>query len=138
MRKRLEAINQPLLEYDPNYKVKRGYELSVKEATEDISQELGRVASVSDSDKHRMSDLVRKAAKLWLEVGRQRCRIFLIMSNSGARPLRSGAASIGRDGAQEQVVRPELRRMGNAQGERLERDELVVDCKGVFSSFYAG
>ena len=104
---------------------------------EDVSQELGKVASVGGSDKQRMSDLVRKAAKLWLEVGQQRCRIFLLMSNSGEKPSRSGQASLDRDGTQELVAVPELRRMGNAQGERLERDELVSDCKGKFNVFYA-
>jgi len=113
--------------------VKQGYELSVKETTEDISQELAKVASVSSSDKQRMSDLVRKAARLWLEVGQQRCRMFLLMSYSSKEPSRSGPDSLDRDGTQELVVVPELRRMGNAQGEWLEKDELVLDCKGKFS-----
>ncbi|KAH0538334.1 hypothetical protein FGG08_005069 [Glutinoglossum americanum] len=60
----LEVISQPLMEWDLNYNMKRSYELSVKEAIEDVSQELGRVTPVSDSDKQKMGDLVRKAAKL--------------------------------------------------------------------------
>ena len=137
MKKCLEAISQPLLEWESNYNLKQGYELSLKEVIEDVSQELEKVASVSSSDKQRMSDLVRKAAKLWLEVGQQRYRIFLLMSDSGAKPSRSGHASLDSDGSQDLVAMPELRRMGNAQGERLERDELVSDCKGRFSVFYA-
>jgi hypothetical protein len=136
MKKCLEATSQPLMDWEDNYNVKQGYESSVKETTEDISRELARVASVSSSDKQRMSDLVRKAARLWLEVGQQRCRMFLLMSNSSKEPSRSGPASLDRDRTQELVVVPELRRMGNAQGERLEKDELVLDCKGKFSVFY--
>jgi len=78
-------------------------------------------------------DLVRKAAKLWLEFGQQRCRIYLLMSKSGSQPSRSGQAFVGTDGKQELVVGPEVRRMGNVQGERLEKDELLPDCKGKFS-----
>ncbi|KAI9768394.1 MAG: hypothetical protein M1839_004131 [Geoglossum umbratile] len=136
VKKCLKAISQPLPESDLNRRVKRDYESSVKEAAEDISQELGRVAPVGSSDKQRMVELVRKAAKLWLRVGQENYRAFLLMSNSGARPSRSGQAFIGPNGAQEQVVVPELRRMGNAQGERLREDALVPDCKGKFSVFY--
>ena len=100
---------------------------------EDVSHELARVASMDVNDKQRMVDLVRKAVKLWLEVGRQRYRIFLLMSQTGSMPLRSGQAFVHAHGQQELVVDPEVRRMGNAQGERLEKDELVPECKGKFS-----
>jgi hypothetical protein len=85
-----------------------------------------------------MGNLVRKAAKLWLKAGQQRCRLFLLMSDSGKEPLRSGQASLDRDGKQELVVIPELRRIGNEQGERLDKNELVSDCKGRFSVFRVG
>ncbi|KAI9773910.1 MAG: hypothetical protein M1840_006136 [Geoglossum simile] len=138
MKEAYEAVSQPLQKWDPGYGVKQGYELSMKEIIEDISRELGRVAFVDEKDNPRISDLARKAAKLWLEVGQQRCRIFLLMSSSGEKPLRSDKSSLDRDRAQELVVVPELRRMGNAQGERLEKDELVSGCKGEFSVFSAG
>jgi hypothetical protein len=130
----LDAINWPLPDSsEPDYNLKQSYEQCLNDATEDVSQELGRVSSMGHNDKQRISDLVRKAAKLWLEIGRQRYRIFLLMSQSGAKPSRSGQAFVNRDGTQELVADPELRRMGNVQGERLEKDELVPDCKGKFS-----
>ena len=134
----LDAISQPLLDWESNYNLKRGYELCLKEVMDDISQELGKVAPVNGDYKQRMSDIVKKAAKLWLEVGQQRYRIFLLMSNLGGKPLRSGQPSLDRDGTQELVDVPELRRMGNAQGERLDKDELVSDCKGKFRVFSVG
>jgi hypothetical protein len=102
-----------------------------------MSQELGKVATVSDSEKQRMSQLVKKAASLWLEVGQQRCRMSLLMSDSGEDPVRSRHTALDSDGSLSLVVVPELRRRGNAQGERLKIDELVMDCKGKFSVFYA-
>jgi hypothetical protein len=137
MKKCLEAISQSRPESESNYNLKHSYESSLKKVIDDVSRELERVASVSSSDKQRMSEFVRKAAKLWLEVGQQRYRIFLVMSDMGEKPSRSGPASLNSDGTQDLVTTPEVRRIGNAQGERLERDELVADCKGIFSVFSA-
>jgi hypothetical protein len=126
----LKAINQPLVNSD---KLKQSHEQCLNDAVEDVSQELTRVASMGDSDEQRMMDFVRKAAKLWLEVGQQPYRIFLLMSKIGTTPSRSGQAFVDAHGEQELVVGPEVRRMGNMQGERLEKDELVPDCEGTFS-----
>jgi len=134
----LKAINQPLLDSEPNCNLKQSYEQCLDDIMEDISHELGRVASMGDPDKQRMIDFVRKASKLWLEIGQQRYRIFMLMSNSGSKPSRSGQAFVGTDGMQELVTGPELRRLGDAQGERFENDELVPDCKGKFSVLYSG
>ena len=134
----LEAISQPLVKWEAGYKLRKGYESSLEEIMDDISQELDRVTSVDSSNQQKMSDIVRKAAKLWLDIGQQRYRIFLLMSKSGEKPSRSGQASLDKDGKQELVAEPELRRMGNAQGERLERDELVSNCKGKFDVFRSG
>ena len=120
---------------DANYNVKRGYESSLTETTDDILKELGRVASITDIDKQNFNNLVRRAARFWLEVGQQRYRVFLLMSDSGTEPSRSGEIAVGKDGTQKLIVVPELRRIGSAQGDRLENDELVADCKGVFGVF---
>jgi hypothetical protein len=131
----VEATSQPLREWD--YKVKREYESCLKEVTDEMVLELGRVGKVNDSEEKRMSELVKKTARLWLEVGQQRCRMFLLMSDSGDDPVRSSRAALDRDNTLSLVVVPELRRRGNAQGERLDTDELVMDCKGTFSVFHA-
>ena len=134
----LKAINQPLPGSQPDYNLKQSYEQCLNDTTDDVFHEFERVASMDVNDKQRIIDLVRKAAQLWLEVGQQRYRIFLLMSKSGAKPSRSGQAFVDTHREQELVVIPEVRKMGNAQGERLEKDELVSGCKGNFSVLYAG
>ncbi|KAH0556730.1 hypothetical protein GP486_005485 [Trichoglossum hirsutum] len=131
----LDATSQLLKEGDANYNVKRDYDQSVRDTIDDMLQELERIASVGDVDKQNLRNLVRRAAKFWLEVGQQRYRLFLIMSDSGREPSRSGQTAVDRDGTQKLVVVPELRRIGSGQGTGLENDELVADCKGVFSVF---
>jgi hypothetical protein len=135
MKECVEAITEPGMDGKANHNVKQGYGLTLKEITDALSRELARVALIDRSDKQRLRLLVTKAAQLWLEVGQQRCRMFLLMSNSGHEPAESGPTSLGRDGRMELVVVPELRRMGNVQGDRLDEDELVSDCKGEFSMF---
>src|SRR5436190_20365217 len=133
MKNCLEAISQPRVSWETGYDLKRSFESSLEKIMDDISQELNNIISMDSKGKNTMSDFVRKAAKLWLDVGQQRYRIFLLMSQSGEKPSRSG--QLNKDGKQELVAEPELRRMGNAQGERLERDELVSNCKGKFDVF---
>lgn len=133
----VEAMKEILSPSDPKYNIKRDHEASLTEAVEEISLELGKVTKITDSDKQRLRDLVKKAAELWIEVGKQRCRMFLVMSDSGQAPIRSGDSAINSDGSIRLVVIPELRRTGNSLGEKLDRDELVMDCKGKFSVFCA-
>ncbi|KAI9773764.1 MAG: hypothetical protein M1839_001996 [Geoglossum umbratile] len=131
-----DATSQLLEEGDANYNVKRDYELSVKEAIDDMLRELGRVTSLSNVDEQNFRNLVRNAAEFWLKVGQQRYRLFLVMSDSGGEPLPSGRIAADNDGTQKLVVTPELRRIGSGQGTGLGNDdELVADCKGVFSVF---
>jgi len=135
MKRLVAAIKQPYMEGVPNQKVKRDHELTIKETIDEISKELREVAPISADEKQRLSVLVKKAAKMWLEVGQQRCRMFLLMSDLGKEPKRSRAAARSQDSTLGLVVVPELRRFGNANGERLEKDELVAGCKGKFSIF---
>jgi hypothetical protein len=133
----VEATKQSPTDSEP---IKEGYESNLKEATDELFNELEKVAAVSDIenqgiDKQRVNELVRNAANLWLEVGQQRFRAKLVMSESGERPVRSRLAALSPSGTLNLVVFPELRRLGNAQGEQLERQELVMGCKGTFSMF---
>lgn len=134
MKRCFEATNQTPGEKD--YNIKMEYEASLQATTEEISGELEKVAGVQPGEKQRMATLVKKAAKLWLEVGQQRYRMFLLMSDTGDEPARSDPAALGKDHSMSLVVIPELRRIGNAHGERLEMSELVMGCKGKFSVFH--
>jgi len=73
MKKCVEATSKPQMEWD--HKLKREFDSCLNETTEEMSQELGNFATISDSEKQRMAQLVKKAARLWLEVGQQRCRM---------------------------------------------------------------
>jgi hypothetical protein len=121
---------------DKGYSIKQDYELSLENATGEITRELANVATANDSEnQRRIGILVKNAAKLWLEVGQQRYRVFLLMSDSGRYPARSRSKYLESDGTLGLIVVPGLRRLGNVQGERLDKDEMVLDCKGDFFIF---
>jgi hypothetical protein len=137
MVKCVEAIKQHPMNSEP---IKEGYESTLKEVTDELFHELERVAAVSDIenqgiDKQRVNELVRNAANLWLEVGQQRFRAKLVMSGTGEKPVQSRQTALSPSGTLNLVVFPELRRLGNAQGEQLENEELVMGCKGTFNVF---
>ncbi|KAG4439729.1 hypothetical protein IFR05_004807 [Cadophora sp. M221] len=137
MKNCVEATSQASGGPDPRNMLRRGYEQSVTDTAKDLCDELGRVSTISPSEKQRMADLVRKAAKLWMEIGQQRYRMFILMSETNLEATRSRPKSVNREGKLSLVVIPELRRMGNAQGEKLDKNELIMDCKGKFSIFSA-
>ncbi len=136
LRQCASAINQLLEPTHPYYKAKIGYDTTIQGARNDILRELGHFAPVTDDVKNDFEDVVKKAAAFWLEVGQQRYRLFLLFSPSGAEPVRSGQHVHMRDNnIQKLVLIPELRRRGNAQGDKLDSDEMVVKCRGDFREF---
>lgn len=91
---------------------------------------------MTDEIKNDFYDVVKKAAEFWLEVGQQRYRLFLVFSEGGAEPVRSGQFLETRAGSfQQLVIIPELRRRGNAQGDKLDSDDMVMKCNGDFREF---
>ncbi|KUJ18837.1 uncharacterized protein LY89DRAFT_732380 [Mollisia scopiformis] len=123
-----DATKRPEVDWDFN--LKRDYETYLEETSRELCQELEKVAMISNSQRGKVTRLVNEAAKLWVEVGLQRCRIFLLMSNRNVEPEKVSRTSF--DDHTGLVVQPELHRRGNVQGERLETDEVVMDCKGDF------
>lgn len=99
-----------------------------------MCQELEKITQVTSNDRQSMTELVKKAAKLWLEVGQQRYRLYVLMSESGKEPVRGSVPD--HDGALSIVVTPGLRRFGNSQGDRLDKEEIVMGCKGKFATEY--
>ncbi|KAH8685430.1 hypothetical protein BGZ60DRAFT_425926 [Tricladium varicosporioides] len=119
-----------LAEGDPSFSLQQNYYKALEDIRNDIMQELGKVSTEISCYEDQVETLLREAAKFWLEVGQQRCRMFLAMSESGTEPAQT---RLNHCGTLNLVVMPQLRRMGNAFGEQLDKDELVLE--GNFSVF---
>jgi hypothetical protein len=84
------------------------------------------------SDYQRLDEIAHKAARLWVEGGIQWYRIQVRMSPYEGDP-RSGSQGKGK--VQELVVIPELRRIGDSQGEDYDKNEVVSGCNGEFHQY---
>ncbi|KIW07010.1 uncharacterized protein PV09_01905 [Verruconis gallopava] len=104
--------------------LKRAFIQSIQRIEDEILQELNRVVEPSKSQQMSVKDIAHQAARLWLDIGVQRCRILITV------PLESRAASrmhdVGRP--RELVVHPGVQRFGNGQGEHLDTHDAVL-CK---------
>jgi hypothetical protein len=104
--------------------LKGAYIQNTQQIGDNIIRTLGRLVATTSSQQNAIKDMVRQAAKLWLDIGIQRCRILIIV------PQGSRGTSRRHDGQRlrEFVVQPEVQRFGNSQGENLDTQEVVI-CK---------
>ncbi len=138
MTKCVRAVSQPLKDWEPNswdFKIRQGYETTLEKAKDSILQELENVAPREEADSQKLTELVKKVADLWLEVGQQKYSMFLLMSASAEDAMTSKPEALEANRTLELVVRPAIHRIGTAEGERLDKEELVKDCEGSFSTF---
>jgi hypothetical protein len=86
---------------------------------------------VDNDTVQALEDLARKAAKMWLVFGTQRCRILVDMSHSNFQLSSSDRIKKVRESFLELVLVPELRRFGNSKGQDLDKEEKIAGCEGV-------
>jgi hypothetical protein len=101
----------------------------------ELSGILGAVSSVDDNVLADMTKLAEKAATLWLKFGSQLFRVLVVIPDHIRAPAQGGNGRMEQREPQELVLQPELRRIGNSSGEEFERDQIIADCRGVFTSF---
>jgi hypothetical protein len=128
MVKCVEAVKSPTLD---NQYIKDGYNSTVRDVTENLFAELQQVATIDDMKRHdidkiRVNEMMKMAAQFWLDVGLQRFRTKVIVSETGQPAVLSRQSNAGPNGNLNIVVLPELRRLGNAQGDQPEQEEIVM------------
>jgi hypothetical protein len=111
--------------------LRQAYESSLSNTVNELSRVVG---SVSSLDSHTLKDIntfTRKAARLWLEMGTQRCRLRVVIPDS----VRSAVQDTRRLKTAELVLMPGMLRIGNNEGASLDREEVVSGLKGEYRSF---
>jgi hypothetical protein len=89
---------------------------------EETFQAIEKVATLGLKERQVLNDLVRLAARLWLDICSQRCRILVVLPNSSGNVLK---ATKGGCPSLKLVVKPEIRRTGNSHGQDPTKEEIV-------------
>ncbi|KAF2823207.1 hypothetical protein CC86DRAFT_457643 [Ophiobolus disseminans] len=124
-----EALEKPISEYDPRYKLRKGTLQSLDHVRQEISQALSNVSSVDAATIRSVQSIAEKAVKMWVILGAQRCRLVVVSRGSKVITETSKAHS-GGDGFVELVVRPELKRIGDADGVLFDSETTITGCVG--------
>jgi len=80
-----------------------------------------------------LEDVAKKAAKMWLEFGTQRCRLLVVISRSNlelppSERIRKARVVVG-GSSLELVTLPGLQRLGNSDGQDLTEEQMVAGCE---------
>ena len=109
--------------------MKKGFKTSLTALTQELKSALEEVSNLDESSVQAAGSIIKKAAKMWLEFGMQRCRILVIVQGSN---LKSAEERIQR--AQEATLKlvgvPKLKRFGNSKGQDVHIEETVGGCDG--------
>jgi hypothetical protein len=128
-------LKKPVNDSDTKKKWKKSHDESLSAISNEIYKAVEAVSQVTTSDLQTVQDFVKLAAKFWLEVSSQKCRVLLVfpphIPNALVRDQKKVATVL------ELVVQPELRRIGNAQGQRLDMEHVIKGCEGDHTKFPA-
>lgn len=73
--------------------------------------------------------ITKKATKLWLDFGTQRCRVLLVFEGSNVETIEE-KIRLAKESTLELLVEPKLIRLGISKGYKLESSEVIGGCAG--------
>lgn len=128
-----EALAQSASDLDPRAKLKKNFKISLDNTRKKLSDAVAKVSGLDKGLLQSLDDIPKKAAKMWIEMGTQRCRIFVFMQGSNLTS-QSDRVKKAREDVLELVIIPQLWRFGNSKGQDLYKKELIKGCAGSISS----
>jgi hypothetical protein len=100
-----------------------------KSATMEIGEEFAKVAEVDKAMTAQIYSAVENAGKMWLQFGLQRCRLLIVLPNNLSKSQPANE--------KELVIKPEIRRIGDAGGSSLDLEEVIRNGQGESRTFRA-
>jgi len=130
-----DALQVQTSEYDPRTKLRKAYQENVQLVQKSLAEELARVADLDEKAMQTIKTIATNVSEAWVLFGTQRCRLFFLFEKLKVtvEPRESDASS-GQPPV-ELLVKPELRRLGNADGESLDKEKSVSGCDGEIRMF---
>ena len=124
-----DALRIATSEYDPRTKLRSGLRETLLLAKSKLIEIFEMVTTLNQTQRQALYHFAERAARMWILFGVQRCRLLLIMHNlsvssNSRRPSEIQELSI------EFVLRPEIRRIGDTDGDILDKEHVVKGCEG--------
>jgi hypothetical protein len=123
------ALEKPASKWDPRATLKRSFKTSFDALKEELMSRLNEVSSVDDRCLQAVESIIKKAAKMWLDFGTQRCRIMVVVQGSNLKSAQEKIQT-ARSNTLKLVVVPELKKFGNSKGQDVDVQETVGECGG--------
>ena len=135
MRRGQEALKIETSEYDPRTKLRKGFQSSMETISERLSEVLKMVSKVDEKTKQTIKEIANEAANTCVAFGTQRCRIFVVMKDLKiVEEFKEGPER--EDNFVDLLTQPELRRIGDADGQALDKEPTgVAGCEGEIRRF---
>ena len=136
MRQCQEALRIPTSEYDPRTKLREGFQSSMKIIREKLGEALEMVSKIDEKTEQTIKEIAEKAAEMWVAFGTQRCRLLVVIQDlKTTEEVKKGPGKQGR--SVELITQPELRRIGDAEGQSLDKEQTVSGCEGEIKILYS-
>lgn len=125
-----EVLSTPkIFEWDARARVKNGFGETQAKLTKAVIALMDEIVGVTPETTQAIDRIAKKASRMWLEFGMQRCRIVVNLTGSGERAPERRLAAI-RDGGLKLTVSPTLGRFGNMKGADLGTFTVIGGCEG--------
>lgn len=118
-----------IFEWDARARVKNGFGETQAKLTKAAVTFMGEIMDVTPETAQAVDRIAKKASRMWLEFGMQRCRIVVNLTGSGDRVPAQRLAAI-RDGGLKLTVSPTVGRFGNMKGADLGTFTVIGGCEG--------
>ncbi|KAF2729145.1 hypothetical protein EJ04DRAFT_580833 [Polyplosphaeria fusca] len=124
-----EIVQTTVSDYHPQVKLHHSYRAHLESVQERILMQLKKVNEVDEKTRQLLRTIIDKAAKAWILFGTQRCRLVIVIHGLDST-IDSKGPEKEHNGNVELVLRPELRRIGDSDGQALDKEQVVVGCEG--------
>lgn len=136
MRQCQEVLRISTSEYDPRTRLRKGFQSSMKIIREKLGEQLEMVSKIDERTEKATEEIREEAAKMWVAFGTQRCRLLVVIQDlKTTEEVKSGPGKQGN--SVELITQPELRRVGDAEGQALDKEQTVTGCEGEIKILYS-
>lgn len=99
------------------------FEQSLQSTVTDLARRIQKVATLAGREQELLKEIVQKAAELWLETCCQRYRIVIVLPSANGNIF--GFSKV-KSSILKLIGKPEVRRIGNAQGTEFDNEETAI------------